>query len=156
LTGSINGNFLVTVPVVKFYESSARIEAPPEKVWAILTDASGYPEWNPAVDRVEGEIAPGRKIKLFVPISPGRAFPLTVAEFDPPHRMVWTGGMPLGLFRGVRTFTLTPPGADGATEFRMREEFTGVMLPLIWGSMPDFTQAFVQFAEALKQRAEGG
>jgi hypothetical protein len=154
--GFLNGNFLVTVPVVKFYESNARIQAPREKVWAILTDASGYPEWNTAVDRVEGEIAPGRKIKLFVPLSPGRAFPLTVAEFQPPHKMVWTGGMPLGLFRGVRTFTLTPPAADGATDFRMREEFTGPMLPLIWGSMPDFSEAFVQFAEGLKRRAEGG
>jgi hypothetical protein len=144
------------VLVVKFYESSARIDAAPEKVWAILTDASGYPQWNPAVDRVEGEIAPGRKIKLFVPISPGRAFPLTVAEFQPPRRMVWTGSMPLGLFRGVRTFTLTPPAADGATEFHMREEFTGLMLPLIWRSMPDFSEAFAQFADGLKQRAEGG
>ena len=139
---------------MKFYESSARIQAAPEKVWAILTDASGYPQWNPAVDRVEGEIALGRKIKLFVPISSGRAFPLTVAEFQPPHRMVWTGGMPLGLFRGVRTFTLTPPDADGATEFRMREEFTGPMLPLIWRSMPDLGPSFVRFAEGLKARAE--
>jgi hypothetical protein len=30
--------------------------------------------------------------------------------------------MPLGLFRGVRTFTLTPAGA-GVTDFRVREEF---------------------------------
>jgi hypothetical protein len=141
---------------VKFYESSASVQAAPEKVWEILTDASRYPEWNPAVDRVEGDIAPGRKIKLFVPISPGRAFRLTVAEFQPPHRMVWTGGMPLGLFRGVRTFTLTPSAADGTTEFRMREEFTGPMLPLIWRSMPDFSGAFAEFAEGLKQRAEGG
>lgn len=141
---------------MRYYESSARIQAAPEKVWALLTDASGYPQWNPAVDRVEGEIAPGRKIKLFVPISPGRAFPVTVTAFEPPRRMVWTGGMPLGLFRGVRTFTLTPAAADGATEFRMREEYTGPMLPLIWRSMPDFSEAFAQFAEGLKQGAEGG
>ena len=38
--------------------------------------------------------------------------------------MTWSGGMPLGLFKGVRTFTLEP--ADGgATRFSMREEYTG-------------------------------
>jgi len=38
----------------------------------------------------------------------------------------------------------------------MREEFTGPMLPLIWRSMPDFSQALDQFAQGLKRRAEGG
>ena len=32
--------------------------------------------------------------------------------------------MPLGLFKGVRTFTLAP-GTDGSTRFTMREEYTG-------------------------------
>jgi hypothetical protein len=67
--------------------------------------------------------------------------------------MTWTGGMPLGLFKGVRTFTLTPDG-DGKTRFHAREEFTGVMLPLIWRSMPDLAPSFEQFAQGLKQRAE--
>ena len=77
-----------------------------------------------------------------------------MTEFAPSERMVWTGGMPLGLFKGVRTFTLTP--ADGATRFTMREEFSGPMLPLIWRSMPDFGPSFEQFARGLKARAERG
>jgi hypothetical protein len=66
--------------------------------------------------------------------------------------MAWTGGMPLGLMKGVRTFTLTP--ADGATRFTMREEFSGPMLPLIWRSMPDMQPSFEKFAAGLKARAE--
>lgn len=38
--------------------------------------------------------------------------------------MAWLGGMPLGLFKGVRTYTLTPEG-EGRTRFVMREECTG-------------------------------
>ena len=53
--------------------------------------------------------------------------------------------MPLGLFRGVRTFTLAPE-ANGTTRFHMREEYTGPMLPLIWRSMPDLGPSFEQFA----------
>jgi hypothetical protein len=40
-------------------------------------------------------------------ISPGQAFRLTVREFVPARRMVWSGGVPLGLFKGKRVFTLT-------------------------------------------------
>jgi hypothetical protein len=70
--------------------------------------------------------------------------------------MTWAGGMPLGLFRGVRTFTLTP-AADGATtRFTMREEYSGPLLPLIGRSMPDLGPSFQQFARGLKERAERG
>jgi uncharacterized protein YndB with AHSA1/START domain len=81
---------------VKFYESTAQIQAPPEKVWALLTDAPAYPDWNPTVERVQGSIAPGETIRLHVRVNPGRAFPVKVSEFQPPGRMVWRGGTPLG------------------------------------------------------------
>jgi hypothetical protein len=47
------------------------------------------------------------------------------------------------------------PDVGRTTRFRVREEFTGPMLPFIWRSMPDFTHAFEQFARGLKARAEG-
>ena len=69
--------------------------------------------------------------------------------------LVWSGGMPLGLFKGVRTYTLAPEG-NGTTKFRMREEYTGPLLPMIWRSIPDLGPSFTQFANGLKQRAEAG
>ncbi|MFT5684527.1 MAG: hypothetical protein ACI8RZ_005468 [Myxococcota bacterium] len=36
---------------------------------------------------------------------------MTVSTLDEGERMVWFSGMPLGLFKGERTFTLTPEGA---------------------------------------------
>ncbi len=138
---------------MKSYESSASIKASPEAIWKILTDAPGYPDWDSGVESVEGEIAPGVKIKVVSEANPGRAFPVKVTEFEPAERMVWSGGMPLGLFKGVRTFTLTPE-ADGMTLFKMREEYTGPLLPLIWRSMPDLGPSFEQFANGLKAQAE--
>src|SRR5918999_2824158 len=138
---------------MKKYRVSRTIQARPEGVWALLTDAQGYPAWNPAVDRVEGRIAKGETIKVFVPVNPGRTFPVKVTEFEPPKRMTWTGGMPLGLFKGVRTFTLQPSG-DGKTEFTMEEAYSGLLLPVLGRSVPDLTGAFDQFADGLKQRAE--
>jgi hypothetical protein len=74
----------------------------------VLVDAAGYPAWDSGVERVEGTIAAGERIKVVSEANPGRAFPVTVTELVPDRRMTWTGGMPLGLFRGVRTFDLVP------------------------------------------------
>ena len=56
--------------------------------------------------------------------------------------------------RTHRGITLTPKG-DGTTEFAMREVFSGLMLPMIRGSLPDFGPAFETFARDLKRAAEG-
>jgi hypothetical protein len=140
---------------VKAYEASATIDASPDAVWAILADARGYTKWDSGVERLEGEIAPGARLKVFSAANPGRGFPVKVTELAPPRSMTWTGGMPLGLFRGVRTFALTPEDGGG-TRFTMREEYTGPLLPLIWRSMPDLQPSFDQFARGLKARAERG
>ncbi|MBJ7597565.1 SRPBCC family protein [Candidatus Nephthysia bennettiae] len=87
---------------MKAYDASSTIAASPEALWAILTDAPGYTKWDSGVDKVEGRIAPGEKIKVVSKANPGRAFPVRVSQFEPGKRMVWSGGMPLGLFKGVR------------------------------------------------------
>lgn len=139
---------------MKYYEAEAEINAAPEPIWEVLTDGDAYADWDNGVTEVEGTIALGEKIKVHAEISPGRAFPVKVSELSEAKRMVWSGGMPLGLFKGVRTFTLSP-GAEGGTAFRMREEYSGPMLPLIWRSMPDLGPEFKRFAQGLKARAEG-
>jgi hypothetical protein len=140
---------------MKSYEVSSSIDAGAEAIWEILIDAPGYSSWDSGVERVEGQIAPGERIKVLSEANPGRAFPVKVVGFVPGERMTWSGGMPLGLFKGVRTFTLAPQGA-GATRFTVSEEYTGPLLSLIWRSMPDLGPSFQQFAKGLKARAESG
>lgn len=139
---------------MKEFSATTTIDAPPEKIWAILVDAPRYPDWEPTVDRIEGTIAHGNKITAYTKLSPGRAFPVTVSTFEPGKQMVWRGGMPFGLFQGERTFTLTPKG-NGKTQVTVREVFSGPLLPLIGRTLPDLNQAFAQFVTGLKQRAEG-
>ena len=138
---------------MKKFEVSIRIQAPAETVWAILTDASQYTAWNSTVEKVEGQIAPGKMVTVRPKLNPSRPFPAKVTAFDPPKLMVWTGGMPLGLFKGERTFTLTERGG-GVLEFRMSEVFSGLLSPLIEKSIPDLQPAFDAFAADLRKRAE--
>lgn len=140
---------------MKAWHSTTTIAAAPETIWAILTDGARYPEWDPYAERIEGQIAPGARIVVYTKVAPGRAFPVTVKEFAPARRMLWASGMPLGLFKGERSFTLTPRG-DGTVEFTLREEFSGLLLGMIAPSLPDMTEPFQQFTAGLKARAEAG
>lgn len=139
---------------MKAYEVASTINASPDAIWAVLTDGPGYTAWDSGAVRVSGRIAPGEKITVVSKANPERAFPVKVSEFVPGQRMAWSGGMPLGLFKGVRTFTLAPAG-NGVTRFSMREEYTGPLLSVMWRSMPDLNPLFQQFANGLKARAEG-
>ncbi|MEO8094066.1 MAG: SRPBCC domain-containing protein [Pseudolysinimonas sp.] len=126
------------------------IAAPPSEVWARLTDADAFPSWNSTVSQLKGPIAAGIKLAIQVPVAPGRTFRPTVTEFEAPRRMVWSDGF--AMFRGRRTFTLTPEGER--TRFRMEEVFSGLMLPMIKGSLPEFGPVFDAYAADLKRACE--
>lgn len=134
------------------YTASILINQSPEKIWNIITDGAKFPQWDAYCDRIEGQIALGQKIKAYSKLSPGRAFPVKVVEFVPATKMVWRGGMPFGLFKGVRSFTLVPK--SGQIEFTLTEEFSGPLLGLIGKTIPDMSQAFSEFVSGLKKRAE--
>ncbi len=120
----------------------------------MLTDVSAWPRWESGVESVTGSIAAGNKLTIVSAVTPGRAFPVKVTALEPPTRLVFSGGMPLGLFRGVRTYSLTPDGQS--TLFHMREEYTGPMLGAIWKSIPNLAPSFQQFADGLKKKVESG
>ena len=138
---------------MRFYEARSTIAAEPEAIWSVLVDVPGYPTWDSGVERVEGRVALGERLRVFVRANPGKAFPVKVAALTPPTAMRWTGGMPLGLFTGTRTYSLGAQG-DGTTTFTMREEYTGPLAGLIGKSIPDLQPAFDEFALCLKREAE--
>jgi uncharacterized protein YndB with AHSA1/START domain len=135
------------------FEASSTISATPDKVWAVLVQGADWPNWDSGVASVDGTIAPRHKIKIQSKVAPGRTFPVRVTGFDAPGSLVFTGGMPFGLFKGVRTYTLTA-SKSGGTLFTMREEYTGPIAASIGKSIPDLNPSFQQFASGLKARAE--
>ncbi len=127
------------------------IDAPADRVWALLTDAARFPSWNSTIDTMEGAIEEGGKVALTVPIAPGRTFKVKVHDVVPNRSMVWSDGF-APMFRGVRTFTLSP--GESGTRFQMVEVMSGAMLPMIRGSLPDFAPAFQAYAADLKKAGE--
>ena len=132
---------------------AADINAPRDKVWAILTKADDMVRWNSTLTSMEGDIAPGGIVKMQVPEAPGRTFKVKVTRFVPNEVMVWRQGNPL-LFLGVRTYSLGVNPDGSVTRFQMTEEFSGLMLPLIAGRLPDFGPIFEQYAADVKAESE--
>lgn len=128
------------------------IRAPRAKVLALLTNAADFPRWNSTVKSIEGSIAEGQRIKLRTTATPDREFKLAITNVSEAG-MTWSDGM-APMFKGVRTFRLDDKG-DGTTDFEMREVFSGLMLPMIAGSLPDFGPVFDRYAADLKRAAEG-
>jgi len=127
------------------------IQSPPARVWTLLTDAKGFHRWNSTVTAIDGEIRAGQRIRIHVP-GTGRTFTPQISNVLPNTRMTWSGGF-APLFKGVRTFELTPqPG--GSTAFVMQERFSGLMLPLVGRFMPDLGPVFERYAADLKHEAE--
>lgn len=134
------------------YHVERRIDASPERVWAILTDASKYGAWNKAVVSIEGTIGPGSTISLVSIANPKRTFKLHITEMTRPNRLVWSDGMPLGLFKGERTYLIQP--REGVTHFEMTEAFSGPLAGVFTKAIPDLTESFNLFADCLKSAAE--
>jgi hypothetical protein len=134
------------------FKASNEIKAAPEVIWQILTDASKYPDWDPGIIKIDGTIARGQQLTLYTKADPKRAFKPIVIAYEPNRKMIWRSGMPLGLFQGARTFLLEPLG--DRVRFTLREEYGGLLLPMIGKSIPDLNPVFAAFVAALKKRAE--
>ena len=134
------------------FQTGRDIAASPQAIWDILTDARALQHGDTGIIAIEGEIVEGGRITLESEAAPGRRFRLTVSRVQAPQHMVWTGGMPLGLFTGRRVFTLTP--IDTGTRLEVVETYSGPLVPLMARVLPDLTPSFEHFARGVAALAE--
>ena len=123
----------------------------------MLTDFGAYPEWNPFVKRVEGELRVGARLEIFVqvPEGSGMKFKPEVLRVESAHELRWIGSLPVpGLFNGEHIFRLEPAGG-GRTRFLHGERFTGLLIPFMGGTLLKVGRGYGLMNEALKARVEG-
>ncbi len=149
--------FVSTVVPAKEIRTEIVIQASPEKVWAILTDFGKYPEWNPFIKSVTGEVAVGKKISILLapPESSEMTFSPTVLAFEPNKELRWLGHFWFtGLFDGEHKFELIDNG-NGTTTFRQSEEFGGILVMFFSTTLDVNTvNGFKLMNEKLKELAE--
>lgn len=134
------------------------IDARPEQIWEILMDFAKYPDWNPFIRSISGTAAVDSRLKVTLEPEGGSpmSFEPKVIAADQNKRFAWRGKVLMnGIFDGQHEFILEPL-AEGRTRFVHREEFSGLLVPLLWRTLETKTRrGFTQMNEALKQRAKG-
>jgi hypothetical protein len=137
--------------------SEIEIAASPERVWSILANFSGYPDWNPFIRTIRG--TPEVGASLVVRIQPSgtkvMTFRPTVLSAVPARELRWIGRLLVrGLFDGEHSFSIQPI-ADDKIKFRQSELFSGILVPLFKGTLDrDTKRGFEEMNRALKLKAE--
>jgi len=134
-----------------------RINATPQQVWSVFSDFETYPHWNPFIKKVNGNMTPGSKlgIRLEQPGSKGMNIAPALLAFEPAKELRWLGHLLVpGIFDGEHCFELKDNG-DGSTTFIQRENFKGILVPLLRNMLDTKTRAgFELMNQALKARVE--
>lgn len=142
---------------MKELHSEIEIKASAERVWQVLTNIAAFPQWNPFIRMVSGEIRTGQRLEVHMQPSGARAmtFRPKVLKVEPNRELRWRGQLWIrGLFDGEHVFTIENI-APGRVRFVQREEFSGVFVPLLARSLDrDTKRGFEEMNQALKLQAE--
>ena len=133
------------------------IAASPETVWQVLTEVSAYPEWNPFIRSLTGNLSGGEKLSVFLQPEGGSGmrFKPTVLSCIKNRELTWLGRLWVkGLFDGEHRFEIEDRG-NGTVLFRQSERFTGLLVSLLKKSLQTGTKnGFEAMNRKLKERAE--
>ena len=144
---------------MKSIHSQIQIHATAEKVWQVLTDLNAYPQWNPFITSAKGEILTGSRLRIRIapPGSKAMTFRPIITAVDPGCELRWRGRLLLpGLFDGEHIFKIQPLDGNRIL-FVQAENFTGLLVPLVWGKLNAGTrQGFELMNTALKRTIEEG
>jgi hypothetical protein len=133
------------------------IDAPAERVWGVLTDFASYPQWNPFIRQISGELNIGGrlKVRLEPPESRGITLRPKVLSAEPNHHLRWLGHLLVpGLFDGEHSLIIEAL-EENRVRFVQSEAFRGLLVPLFARSLNNNTRrGFEEMNRALKERAE--
>ena len=142
--------------MVRSISHTIEIDAAPDAVWRELADTASYPDWNPFVCRLEGDLEEGSRLEVEITPPEGRAmtFKPEVLAVKPGRELRWLGHLLVrGLFDGEHSFEIEPLG-EGRSRFTQSERFSGLLVRPLGGGLGKTQRGFEAMNRALKARAE--
>ena len=150
--------------MVRSVGAVTEIDAPVERVWAVLRDVARYPEWNPFTVSVETDFALGSPVDMRVCLRGRRrkdGTPRTmhqveyITSYIEGSRVSWGVNVGPGWFITADRWQQLTDLGGGRTRYETVDEFTGLgvgfMLLLMEKHMK---RGFTEVAAALKARCE--
>lgn len=143
--------------MAKEIKTEILINATPEKVWSILTNFDDYPNWNPFLKSLEGDVKVGNRIivRIVAPGKKGMTFNPKILTFETNKEFKWLGHLLFsGLFDGEHKFELIDNG-NGTITFLHSEKFNGILVPLFKRLIENNSKrGFEEMNRGLKELAE--
>lgn len=144
--------------IPRVVKAEIEIDAPPERVFDILTDLDRYEEWNPFTPSIKSTLEIGAAVRMRVRLLEGkRLFRQVeyVTANERPRKLCWGANIPLRpLIRADRCQTLEALELD-RTRYICTDEISGWLTPIVMRYFGAAMQrGFEDCAFALKQRAE--
>ena len=141
---------------MKELSTEIEFDGTPQEVWTTLTDLQTYPQWNPFIEKVDGELAVGAKLDVRLQPVEERGITMhpTVLAAEPGRELRWIGHLMIpGIFDGEHRFLIEEAG-PGRVRFTQSERFAGIMVPLLWKKLRDggTAKGFRAMNEALARR----
>jgi hypothetical protein len=142
---------------MKQLDNELEINASAERVWQLLTDFASFPQWNPFIQHVSGQLKRGAQLEVTLQPSGTHATTIRpiVLKTEPNRELRWIGRWLLpGLLDDEHIFTIEPLDAE-RVRFTQREIFTGLLAAFHARSRnTDTRRGFREMGKALKLRAE--
>ena len=122
---------------MKELHSQIEINASPERVWSILTDFASYPQWNPFIRRISGQLKVGERFEVLLEPPDGRGITLrpTVLSVEPNRQLRWLGHLWVPGLLDAEHSLATQPLEENRVRFIQSEMFNGVLVPLLARSL---------------------
>lgn len=134
-------------------ERTVTVDAPPERVFALISDVAGYPTWRPDVKHVE-VLPDSNGIMRFRETGPHGVVPYRVERNEPPARWVTRIDDPSLPYGGTWTFALTPEGAATSLTITEDGEIYNPIFRVLSRTVFSTTATIEAYQAALRQHLE--
>jgi len=125
------------------------IQAPPEKIWALLTNIKDWAAWQPDISEVRIQAAPAPAVP-FTWSTGGMTIHSTIRLFDSDRAVGWTGRAVH--LHAIHIWTLNPL-PDGRVLVETRESMDGWLIGRLYSSR-ELQESDKKWLEHLKKAAE--
>lgn len=142
---------------MKTMRSEIIINAPVQDVWAVLAAFPVYPEWNPFIHELRGNLSAGERLRFKAKLDglPEITFHATIRTLVPPVKLEWHAIFLKRLFEAYHSFEIEELGS-GKSLFINTEVFSGLLGWLVFFLLESrFRKRYRMMDELLKMRVEG-